>query len=348
MAAGEQDQDRGELGGGLRRLRRVAARHRGAHARRWPSWPTSSTGRWPWTSSATTSRRWPDGSVDIGLFNGAVRTSEQEEDARLLRAKCKVLVAYGACACFGGIPGLANSGRPRGDPRRSPTRTTPSHRQPGRRAAADRDARSTAHRARRCPRSSTRCAACTRWSTWTSSCPAARRRPSACSTSWPPWRRYADGGEPAAAGHRARLGQGAVRRVPARRDARARAGSPTGSCAPRGRAPIPERCFLDQGILCMGIATRGGCGATLHPGQHALPRLLRPAARRMLDPGAEAISRHRLASPAAGQRGRRAGPRDRCGRSRAIRDPAGHLLPLHPTRSVPGPRRSRTSRQARS
>ena len=50
----------------------------------------------------------PDGSVDFGLFNGAVRTSEQKEDALSLRKKCKVLVAYGACACFGGIPGLAN------------------------------------------------------------------------------------------------------------------------------------------------------------------------------------------------------------------------------------------------
>ena len=50
----------------------------------------------------------PDGSVDVCLFNGAVRNSEQEEIARLLRAKSKVMVAFGACACFGGIPALAN------------------------------------------------------------------------------------------------------------------------------------------------------------------------------------------------------------------------------------------------
>lgn len=48
------------------------------------------------------------GSIDIGLFNGAVRSSEQLEDALMLRERCKVLIAYGACACFGGIPGLAN------------------------------------------------------------------------------------------------------------------------------------------------------------------------------------------------------------------------------------------------
>ncbi|MEW6182173.1 MAG: oxidoreductase [Bacillota bacterium] len=49
-----------------------------------------------------------DGSVDIGIINGAVRTSEQEEEAKIFRAKCKSVVAYGSCACFGGIPGLAN------------------------------------------------------------------------------------------------------------------------------------------------------------------------------------------------------------------------------------------------
>ena len=50
----------------------------------------------------------PDASVDVCLFNGAVRNSEQEHIARLLRAKSKVMVAFGSCACFGGIPSLAN------------------------------------------------------------------------------------------------------------------------------------------------------------------------------------------------------------------------------------------------
>jgi F420-non-reducing hydrogenase small subunit len=45
---------------------------------------------------------------DLCLFNGAIRTSEHEKVARLLRAKSKVMVAFGACACFGGIPALAN------------------------------------------------------------------------------------------------------------------------------------------------------------------------------------------------------------------------------------------------
>jgi F420-non-reducing hydrogenase small subunit len=49
-----------------------------------------------------------DKSIDLCLFNGAIRSTEQAEIAKLLRAKSKVLVAFGACACFGGIPALAN------------------------------------------------------------------------------------------------------------------------------------------------------------------------------------------------------------------------------------------------
>lgn len=46
--------------------------------------------------------------IDVCLFNGAIRNSEQEKMARLFRKKSKVMVAFGACSCFGGIPGLAN------------------------------------------------------------------------------------------------------------------------------------------------------------------------------------------------------------------------------------------------
>jgi len=49
-----------------------------------------------------------DGYIDVCFFNGAVRLSEQEHIAKLLRKKSKTLVAFGSCACFGGIPGLAN------------------------------------------------------------------------------------------------------------------------------------------------------------------------------------------------------------------------------------------------
>ena len=50
----------------------------------------------------------PDKSIDVCFFNGAVRTSEQEWMAKLLREKAKVLVAFGSCSHEGCIPGLAN------------------------------------------------------------------------------------------------------------------------------------------------------------------------------------------------------------------------------------------------
>jgi F420-non-reducing hydrogenase small subunit len=53
-------------------------------------------------------RAMADKSIDLCLFNGAVRNTEETELAKLLREKSKVLVAFGACACLGGIPGLAN------------------------------------------------------------------------------------------------------------------------------------------------------------------------------------------------------------------------------------------------
>jgi F420-non-reducing hydrogenase small subunit len=50
----------------------------------------------------------PDGHLDVCLFNGAIRTSENEHMAHMLRKRSKVLVAFGSCAHEGGIPGLAN------------------------------------------------------------------------------------------------------------------------------------------------------------------------------------------------------------------------------------------------
>lgn len=51
---------------------------------------------------------YPDNYIDVCLFNGAIRNSENEEMAHLLRKKSKVLVAYGSCAYEGCIPALSN------------------------------------------------------------------------------------------------------------------------------------------------------------------------------------------------------------------------------------------------
>jgi len=49
-----------------------------------------------------------DGVILATFLNGAIRTTEQEEMAHLLRRKSKLLLAFGSCSHLGGIPGLAN------------------------------------------------------------------------------------------------------------------------------------------------------------------------------------------------------------------------------------------------
>ena len=49
-----------------------------------------------------------DKEIAVSFINGAVRMDEHEEWVKLLRKKSGLVVAFGACACFGGIPGLAN------------------------------------------------------------------------------------------------------------------------------------------------------------------------------------------------------------------------------------------------
>ncbi len=49
-----------------------------------------------------------DGEIAVSFINGSVRLGEQEEMVKLLRKKSGLVVAFGACAHLGGIPGLAN------------------------------------------------------------------------------------------------------------------------------------------------------------------------------------------------------------------------------------------------
>ena len=65
---------------------------------------------WPCAADAKYDdlRSYPDRAMDVVLFNGAIRTEENREMAQLIRAKTKWLVAYGSCAYTGGVIGLAN------------------------------------------------------------------------------------------------------------------------------------------------------------------------------------------------------------------------------------------------
>jgi F420-non-reducing hydrogenase small subunit len=54
----------------------------------------------------------PDGGIDVAFLNGAIRLSEQDDWAVLLRRKARTVVAFGACAHLGGVVGLGNLSEP--------------------------------------------------------------------------------------------------------------------------------------------------------------------------------------------------------------------------------------------
>jgi len=56
----------------------------------------------------------PDKSITVSFYNGAIRNSENEHVAKVLRQKSVVMIAFGSCACFGGTPGLANVSNKKG------------------------------------------------------------------------------------------------------------------------------------------------------------------------------------------------------------------------------------------
>jgi len=51
----------------------------------------------------------PEG-VDVGIIEGAVANSATERVVRQMRQRCRVLVAMGDCAVFGGVPTMRNAG----------------------------------------------------------------------------------------------------------------------------------------------------------------------------------------------------------------------------------------------
>ncbi|MHA1149769.1 MAG: hypothetical protein ACTSR8_16155 [Promethearchaeota archaeon] len=50
----------------------------------------------------------PDGDIKVGFIEGMIRTKEDKENVLLMRKKCAVIIAFGACACYGSVAGLAN------------------------------------------------------------------------------------------------------------------------------------------------------------------------------------------------------------------------------------------------
>ncbi len=46
--------------------------------------------------------------VEVGILEGGINNSANEEVAERMRARCKILVALGDCAVFGGVPAMRN------------------------------------------------------------------------------------------------------------------------------------------------------------------------------------------------------------------------------------------------
>ncbi len=46
--------------------------------------------------------------ADVGIISGGVRSEKEKHVAEEMRKKCKTIVALGSCACYGGIPAMAN------------------------------------------------------------------------------------------------------------------------------------------------------------------------------------------------------------------------------------------------
>jgi len=226
----------------------------------------------------------PDDSIDFGLFNGAVRTSDHQEFARAFRSRCKALVAYGSCACYGGIPGLANL-HDRDTIFDTAYQTTQSTENPDR------------------IRPQTECS--NNGNTLTlpaffdivSSLPQTVKTDILLPGCPPPTERILDlvklvrqfesSGRLPPPGTVIAENKALCDSCP-RNESRVK-GRMSAIKRPHETAIDPQDCFLNQGIICMGIATRGGCGYSCIEANMPCRGCFGPTAD-MLDPGAEALS----------------------------------------------------------
>lgn len=257
----------------------------------------------------------PDRGVDFGLFNGAIRASDHAEMARAFRDKCKVLVAYGSCACFGGVCGLANLSS-REQLFEVVYQDTPSTQNPdGTRPQTECEVEGNKLTLPAFLDTMQGLAQVVEVDVSLPGCP-------------PPVERvldlvevvsrYAASGELPSKGTVLASDKALCDSCP-RKESR-RAGRIAELVRPHEKAADPEQCFLNQGMLCMGLATRGGCGATCIQANMPCRGCFGPTAE-MLDPGAEAIS---AIGSIAGEANENDVPAHEMKKAvRSIRDPVG-------------------------
>ncbi len=49
-----------------------------------------------------------DGEIVVGFIEGMIRTKQDLENTKLIRQKSQMIIAFGTCACYGSVPGMAN------------------------------------------------------------------------------------------------------------------------------------------------------------------------------------------------------------------------------------------------
>lgn len=239
-----------------------------------------------------------DGALAVSFVNGAIRTSEQEEMAHLLRAKSRILVAYGACAQLGGIPGLANQFTREEIIRTvyqdAPTVENPAGIRPQPSANADVPAVPAFHAAVRplhavvpvdysvpgCPPTPRMTAA------------AIRQLLGAAATTPVP-QRASGGGHPMDSGLPP-AGSVLAPDIALCEECPRRATKPetlsfAGFHRPHEVLIEPATCLLAQGLICLGPATRGGCGALCLAGNMPCTGCCGPTSR-VRDQGAKMLS----------------------------------------------------------
>jgi len=224
------------------------------------------------------------GEIDVGIFNGVVRTSEHVADALILRDRCKAVVAFGACAAFGGIPGLANlhSNDEMLDTvyRDTPSTDNPDDIRPQTTSQVD-------GLELELPTLERRVRALHQVVDVDVVVPGCPPPPAKVVEALDAIIQYAEAGAlpppgTVLASDRALCDQ--CPRVDTRSGNRMEAIHRTHNIE-----PDPQICFHEQGVVCMGLATRGGCGATCIGVNMPCRGCFGPTAE-MLDPGAEALS----------------------------------------------------------
>jgi F420-non-reducing hydrogenase small subunit len=193
----------------------------------------------------------PDQYIDICLFNGAIRNEENEHIARLLRQKSKILVAFGTCAHLGGIPGLANLSTRR-DLFRHIYQDNPSTVNPE--ATVPLSTSQTALGELELPefhRQVRTLDQVVQVDCYVPGCPPTAER------IWELIEPMLDGELPPSGAVLGAADVSLCEECPRKKNEKAIGGFRSMATF----VPDPEICLLEQGVICCGPATRGGCGA---------------------------------------------------------------------------------------